>query len=77
MDYKNIQQKSLEELNSLLEELKITLGKARFDLANNILKDTSVINKTRKDIAKIITEIKIKNSSVAEVQPADNDLKNK
>lgn len=39
----------------MLKELKIKLGKLRFELSANILKDVSQIKKTKKDIARAIT----------------------
>ncbi len=42
----------------MLKELRIKLGKLRFELANKSLKDVSQLKKTKKDIARILTAIK-------------------
>ncbi len=39
----------------MLKELRVNLGKFRFDLSNNSLKNVSQISKARKDIARILT----------------------
>ncbi|MBI2063856.1 MAG: 50S ribosomal protein L29 [Candidatus Yanofskybacteria bacterium] len=57
MKFSELQLKSKTELNEMLKELQIKLGKSRFELANKSLKDTSQIGKTRRDIARIITAI--------------------
>ena len=58
MKYTDIQPKSLQELENMIKDLSIGLGKARFELANNTLKNTSIIKKTKKDVARILTSIK-------------------
>ena len=58
MKYTETQQKSLQELENMIKDLSIGLGKARFELANNTLKNTSVIKKNKKDVARILTLIK-------------------
>ena len=62
MKYTEIQQKSLQELENMIKDLSIGIGKARFELANNTLKNTSIIKKTKKDVARILTSIKNKKS---------------
>lgn len=52
-----LQSKSQNELNEMLNELRIKLGKLRFELANKSLKDFSQIKKTKKDVARILTAI--------------------
>lgn len=59
MKYQDLQNKSVAELEEMLKEDKIKLGKFRFELANKTLKDSSQIGKTRKEIAQIMTAIKI------------------
>ncbi|MBI2670227.1 MAG: 50S ribosomal protein L29 [Candidatus Yanofskybacteria bacterium] len=59
MKFSDIQSKSQVELNEMLKELQIKLGKLRFELANKSVKDVSQIKKTKKDIARILTAIKI------------------
>ena len=58
MKFNDIQSKSQDELNEMLKELRIKLGKLRFELANKSLKDVSQLKKTKKDIARILTAIK-------------------
>ena len=58
MKFPDIQSKSQAELNEMLKELQIKLGKLRFELANKSLKDTSQLGKMRKDIARVLTAIK-------------------
>lgn len=55
MKSSELQLKSENELNEMLKELQIKLGKLRFELANKSLKDVSQIKKTKKDIARILT----------------------
>lgn len=45
------------ELKKNLENLKAQLMQLSFDLANKKLKDFSKIGKTKRDIAKILTEL--------------------
>ncbi|KKT81365.1 MAG: 50S ribosomal protein L29 [Candidatus Yanofskybacteria bacterium RIFCSPHIGHO2_02_FULL_44_12b] len=53
-----LKQKTGEELSKLLNELRAKLLKFRFELADKKLKDFSVVNKTKKDIARILTAFK-------------------
>lgn len=55
MKFSDIQSKSQNELNEMLKELQVKLGKLGFELANKSLKDVSQIGKTKKDIARILT----------------------
>ncbi|MEK7151126.1 MAG: 50S ribosomal protein L29 [Patescibacteria group bacterium] len=57
MKYSDIQFKSQPELNEMLKELQVKLGKMRFELADKSLKDVSQLKKTKKDIARILTAI--------------------
>ena len=57
MDYIEIKNKNAAELQELLKESRVVLGKLRFDLADNSLKDVSRISKTKKEIARILTEL--------------------
>jgi len=57
MDYIEIKNKNAVELQELLKENRVVLGKLRFDLADNSLKDVSRISKTKKEIARILTEL--------------------
>lgn len=62
MKYPELENKTIEELRKQMEELKIKLGKLRFELANRALKDFSQIKKAKKDIARILTALKILNT---------------
>ncbi|MBI4160294.1 MAG: 50S ribosomal protein L29, partial [Candidatus Yanofskybacteria bacterium] len=55
MKSSELQPKSRDELQVMLDELRVRLGKFRFELANKNLKDSSQIGKTKKDIARIMT----------------------
>ena len=55
MKFSELQSKSQAELNEMLKELQIKLGKLRFELANKSVKDVSQIKKTKKDIARVLT----------------------
>lgn len=54
LDAKN---KSAQELNSLLAELKTKLVNLSFDLNDKKLKDTTQIGKAKKDIARVLTQL--------------------
>lgn len=47
--------KTREELTTALVELRGQLSKLEFELAEKKLKDTTSLNKTKKDIARILT----------------------
>lgn len=55
MKASDLQTKSREELNHLLADLRSKLLKLNFDLADNKIKDTSQLKKTKQDIARVIT----------------------
>lgn len=57
MKYKDIHPKTLHELENMVKDLHIELGKVRFDLANNTLKDTSLVKKIKKNISRALTAI--------------------
>ena len=57
-DFKN---KDAQELSQILKELRAKLMQAGFDLADKKLKNTSQIKKTKKDIARILTEMRKNN----------------
>ncbi|MEX1064292.1 MAG: 50S ribosomal protein L29 [Candidatus Paceibacterota bacterium] len=61
MKYSELQNKEIGELNEVLKELKVKLGKARFELANKTLKDFSEIQKIKKNVARTLTAIKSSN----------------
>lgn len=60
MKYSDLQNKDPKELQSMLKELQIQLGKFRFQLADKTLKNYSQVRKTKKDIARILTATKFK-----------------
>jgi len=53
-----LKNKSMEELQKLLEEYREKLRKLRFDLASNKLKNIKEISETKKIIARILTFIR-------------------
>lgn len=57
MKFNDLQNKQSAELQELLKDARIKLGKLRFELANKSLKDSSQIGKVKKDIAQIMTAI--------------------
>jgi len=61
MRYKDISAKETTELTEMLKNSKIKLGELRFELVNKSLKDTSQINKVKKEISIIKTAINSKN----------------
>ncbi len=60
MKYRNLENKTKIELQNMLEELKVKLGKIRFELANKTLKNISEIGQIKKDIARVLTAFNIK-----------------
>ncbi len=57
MNYTELKDKSLQELEGLLRDKKLELFELRMKLKTMQLQDTSQIRKTRKDIARIKTAI--------------------
>lgn len=55
MKVQDLTNKSRDELNQLLADLRAKILRLNFDLADNKVKDTSQINKTKKDIARVLT----------------------
>jgi len=60
MKYTELQDKTTEELNTLLKEKKVELFENRIKLKTMQLQDSSVIRKIKKDIARIKTAISAK-----------------
>ena len=60
MKYTELQDKTLEELQTLLKEKKVELFENRMKLRTMQLQDSSVIRKIKKDIARINTAISAK-----------------
>lgn len=63
MKIPDLNNKSRDELNQLLADLKAKLLKLNFDMADNKVKDVSQIKKTKKDIARILTIMKSQNAN--------------
>ncbi len=63
MKAKEIREKSSEELNAKLKELKEELFHLRFQLAINQLDNPHKINAVKKDIARIMTILHQKNNA--------------
>ena len=61
MKFKELENKTREELNHTLADLKSKLLKLNFDLADNKVKDVSQVEKTKRDIARILTSLKSQN----------------
>lgn len=61
MKVNELKNKTKEELQHLLADLKSKLLKLNFDLADNKVKDVSQVKKTKKDIARIMTFLKVQN----------------
>lgn len=61
MKINDLNNKSKDELNLLLVDLRAKILKLNFDLADNKVKDVSQVKKTRKDIARVLTLLKSKN----------------
>lgn len=51
-------EKSITELKKEVENLREEISKLRFDLALNKLKDTNAIKKKRRNLARVLTEIR-------------------
>jgi len=58
MKVTELKNKTREELDNMLSDLKSKLLKLNFDLADNKVKDVSQVGKTKRDIARILTVIK-------------------
>jgi large subunit ribosomal protein L29 len=60
MKYTELQDKTIEDLKTLLKEKKVELFENRIKLRTMQLQDSSVIRKIKKDIARINTAISAK-----------------
>ncbi len=58
MKASELKEKTVIELQDLLKELKAKILKLRFDLADKKVKDFSLIEKAKRDIARILTAMK-------------------
>ncbi len=54
----DLQNKTREEMNTMLKDLKAKLLQLNFELGEKRLKDFSQVGKTKKEIARILTIIK-------------------
>ncbi|MDO8495904.1 MAG: 50S ribosomal protein L29 [bacterium] len=64
MHINELKNKSKDELNQLLVDLKAKILKLNFDLADNKVKDVSQVKKTKKDIARVLTLLKSQSSQI-------------
>ena len=60
MKFNEIKNKTTGELQEQLNEFRIKLSKLKFDIQTNNLKDASQIKKTRTDIARVLTALRLK-----------------
>lgn len=60
MKLTDLKNKTPEELEGALNELKAKMTKLSFELEANTLKDTSQIKKIKKDVARILTVLQRK-----------------
>ncbi len=65
MRFTDLKNKDLKELQKMSEDLKVKLGKLRFELANKTLKNFSQIKQTKKDIARILTAVRASQKGAA------------
>ena len=56
----DLQNKTKEELDTMLKDFKAKLLQFNFELGEKRLKDFSQVNKTKKEIARILTLVKQK-----------------
>lgn len=69
-DKKELHSKSIKELNKLVTDAKDALVGLKMDKTQNKLKNTSILTIKRKEIAQMLTVIRMK--ELAEVQAAKN-----
>jgi ribosomal protein L29 len=55
MKAQELKTKNQEELKRLLQEKRVELCKARFDIKSNQVKDNQIQKRIKKDIARILT----------------------
>ena len=55
MKFKELQHKTKDELQTMLNEARVKLGQFTFQLQGKTLKDVSELSKTKKAIARIMT----------------------
>ena len=59
MKYSELINKSTDELTRMLEELRVKLGHMRFKISASALKNTGEVKEVRRDIARILTALKL------------------
>jgi large subunit ribosomal protein L29 len=59
MKISEIKNRSKEELEQLIKELRARIAQMNFDLADKKLKNTNQIKQVKKDIARVLTVLKI------------------
>lgn len=57
MKYTDLKNKDAKELQQIVKDLKVKLGKLRFELTNKTLKDFNQLKQAKKDIARVLTAI--------------------
>ena len=57
MKYTDLKNKDIKELQQMEKDLRVKLGKLRFELANKTLKNFNQLKQTKKDIARVLTAI--------------------
>jgi large subunit ribosomal protein L29 len=55
--YTDLKNKDVSELRQMEKDLRVKLGKLRFELANKTLKNFNQLKQTKKDIARVLTAI--------------------
>jgi len=60
MKAKELRQKTIKELQELLQEKRKRLSQLEFDLSSKKLKNTREIREVKKDIARVLTILKVK-----------------
>jgi ribosomal protein L29 len=63
MKAQELQGKNSEELKRILQEKRVELSRARFDIKANQIKDNQLQKRIKKDIARILTILKSKAES--------------
>lgn len=58
MKFTELKNKSEKEMTETLKELRGNLSRFNFQLSSNTLKNSSQVNKTKKDIARIMTALR-------------------
>lgn len=60
MKYSELTTKTPQELRTMADELRVQMGRMKFDLADRKLKKTSDLQETRRQIARILTALSAK-----------------